>query len=134
VAAKREVSKKKGNTGCFLNICHRTFVDLLNTPNMTLGGVEMVKQKTEEEIYKEASKRVKERKRFYSGLVTYAVVNAVLVVIWALTGQGYMWFLWPLGIWGVFVLGDFLRIFVFGKGSDDEAIKKEVEKIKREQP
>ena len=94
----------------------------------------MVKQKTEEEIYAEARKRVKEKKRFYSGLATYVVVNAVLVVIWALTGQGYRWFLWPLGIWGVFVLGDFLRIFVFGKGSDDEAIRKEVEKIKREQP
>lgn len=94
----------------------------------------MAKQKTEEEIYKEASKRVKEKKRFYSGLATYAVVNAVLVVIWALSGRGYPWFLWPLGIWGVFVLGDFLRIFVFGKGSDDEAIKKEVEKMKREEP
>ena len=38
----------------------------------------------------------------------------------------------PEGIWGVFVLGDFLRIFVFGKGSDHEAIKKEVEKMKKE--
>jgi hypothetical protein len=94
----------------------------------------MAKQKTEEELYKEASKRVKEKKRFYSGLATYAVVNAVLVVIWALSGRGYPWFLWPLGIWGVFVLGDFLRIFVFGKGSDQEAIKKEVEKMKREEP
>jgi len=93
----------------------------------------MTKQMSEDEIYEQASKRVKEKKRFYSGLATYAVVNAVLVVIWALSGRGYPWFLWPLGIWGVFVLGDFLRIFVFGKGSDDEAIKKEVEKMKREQ-
>ena len=94
----------------------------------------MVKQKTEEQIYEEASKRVKAKKGFYNGLVTYAIVNAVLVVIWALTGQGYRWFLWPLGIWGVFVLGDFLRIFVFGKGSDQQAIEKEVEKMKRGQP
>ena len=93
----------------------------------------MTKQMSEDEIYEQASKRVKEKKRFYSGFATYAVVNAVLVVIWALSGRGYPWFLWPLGIWGVFVLGDFLRIFVFGKGSDDEAIKKEVEKMKREQ-
>ena len=93
----------------------------------------MTKQMSEDEIYEQASRRVKEKKRFYSGLTTYAVVNAVLVVIWVLSGRGYPWFLWPLGIWGVFVLGDFLRIFVFGKGSDDEAIKKEVEKMKREQ-
>jgi hypothetical protein len=94
----------------------------------------MEKEPSEEQIYEEASKRVKERKRFYSGLATYAAVNAVLVVIWALSGRGHPWFLWPLGIWGVFVLVDFLRIFVFGKGSDDEAIKKEVEKMKKGQP
>ena len=88
---------------------------------------------TEEQIYEEASKRVKDRKRFYSSLATYLIVNAVLIVIWALSGQGYMWFLWPLGIWGVFVLGDYLRIFVFGKGSDQRAIEKEVEKMKRGQ-
>jgi hypothetical protein len=94
----------------------------------------MAKQLSEEQIYEEASKRVKDRKRFYGGLATYLIVNAVLVIIWALSSQGYMWFLWPLGIWGVFVLGDYLRIFVFGKGSDQQAIEKEVEKMKRGQP
>jgi fatty acid desaturase len=75
----------------------------------------MTKQMSEDEIYEQARKKVKEKKRFYSGLVTYLIVNAVLVVIWALSGRGYPWFLWPLGIWGAFVLGDFLRIFVFRK-------------------
>ena len=94
----------------------------------------MAKPMTEEQMYEEAAKRVKDRKRFYGGLATYLIVNAVLVVIWALSGQGYPWFLWPLGIWGVFVLGDYLRVFVFGKGSDQQAIEKEVEKMKRGQP
>jgi len=93
----------------------------------------MTKQMSEEEIYEQARKKVKEKKRFYSGLITYLIVNAVLVVIWALSGRGYPWFLWPLGIWGAFVLGDFLRTFVFEKGSDEEAINKEVDKMKREQ-
>jgi cobalamin biosynthesis protein CobD/CbiB len=93
----------------------------------------MAKEPSEEQIYEEASKRVKEKKRFYGGLVTYLIVNTVLIVIWALSGRGYMWFLWPLGIWGAFVLGDFLRIFVFRNGgSDQQAIEKEVEKIKKE--
>lgn len=93
----------------------------------------MSKQMTEEQIYEEASRKVKAKKGFYGSLATYAVVNAVLVVIWALSGQGYPWFLWPLGIWGIFVLGHFLRVFVFEKGSDRQAIEKEVEKMKREQ-
>jgi len=93
----------------------------------------MTKQMSEDEIYEQARKKVKEKKRFYSGLITYLIVNAVLVVIWALSGRGYPWFLWPLGIWGAFVLGDFLRTFVFEKGSDEEAINKEVDKMKPEQ-
>jgi len=94
----------------------------------------MAKEPSEEQIYEEASRRVKEKKRFYGDLTTYLIVNAVLVVIWALTDRGYMWFLWPLGIWGVFVLGHGLRIFVFGEKSDHEAIEKEVEKMKKGQP
>jgi hypothetical protein len=93
----------------------------------------VTKQMSEDEIYEQAGKKVKEKKRFYSGLVTYLIVNAVLVVIWALSGRGYPWFLWPLGIWGAFVIGDLIRTFVLDKGSDEEAIKKEVEKIKRQQ-
>ena len=93
----------------------------------------MAKEPSEEQIYEEASKKVGAKKRFYRDLVTYLIVNAVLVVIWALTNRGYMWFLWPLGIWGVFVLGHGLRIFVFGDNSDHEAIEKEVEKMKKGQ-
>jgi fatty acid desaturase len=94
----------------------------------------MTKQMSEDEIYKQASKKVRDKKRFYRDLTTYLIVNAVLVVIWALTGRGYPWFLWPLGIWGAFVLGHFLSIFVFGNGSDQQAIEKEVEKMKKGQP
>ena len=93
----------------------------------------MAKQMSEEEIYEEASKRVKAKKKFFGDLATYAVVNAVLIVIWALSGQGHMWFLWPLGIWGIFVLGHFLRVFVFESKSSREAIEKEAQKIRREQ-
>ena len=92
----------------------------------------MAKEPSEEQIYEEASKKVREKKRFYRDLTTYLIVNAVLVVIWALSGRGYPWFLWPLGIWGVFVLGHGLRIFVFGDGSDQQEIEKEVEKIKKD--
>jgi len=95
----------------------------------------MAKEPSEEQIYEEASKKVREKKRFYRDLTTYLIVNAVLVVIWALSGRGYMWFLWPLGIWGAFVLGHGLRIFVFGNGgSDQQEIEKEVEKMKKGKP
>jgi len=94
----------------------------------------MAKQMSEEKIYEEASKRVKAKNGFYGSLGAWAVVNTILVIIWALTDPGgYPWFLWPLGIWGVFVLFHFLRVFVFERKTDIGAIEKEAEKIRREQ-
>ena len=87
---------------------------------------------SEQEIYEEARKRVKKKREFYSHLVAYLLVNTVLVVIWLLTWRGYMWFLWPLCIWGVFVLWNFIEVFVLDQVvSEKSAIAKEVEKIKR---
>jgi fatty acid desaturase len=89
---------------------------------------------SEDEIYEEARKRVKAKKEFWSNFSSWAAVNIVLIIVWALTNNGgYMWFLWPLSIWGVFVLLHFLRAYVFPAGVDRAAIEKEAEKIKRGQ-
>jgi hypothetical protein len=88
---------------------------------------------SEEEIYEEAKKRVKDKKDFYSHLTAYAIVNIILVFVWALaSGGGYPWFLWCLGPWGIGLAFHFLGVFVFPKSAvkDKKAIEKEVEKIK----
>lgn len=51
-----------------------------------------------------AVKRVKARHDFRSHLAVYAVVNALLVVIWAATGAGYFWPIWPIAGWGIGLL------------------------------
>ena len=94
----------------------------------------MANQISEEKIYAEARLRVKAKKDFYGHFGAWAVVNIILIIIWALTDLGgHPWFLWPLGIWGVFVLLHFLRVFIFERKSDVGAIEKEAEKIRKEQ-
>ena len=94
----------------------------------------MVKQLSEEQIYEEAKQRVKAKRDFWGHFGIWVAINAMLIVIWALTDLGgYPWFLWPLGMWGVFVLLHYLRVFVFERRSDIAAIEKEAERIKREQ-
>jgi hypothetical protein len=39
-------------------------------------------------------------------LRAYIAVNLMLVAIWALTGAGYFWPLWPIVGWGVGVIAD----------------------------
>ena len=95
----------------------------------------MASQMTEEQIYEEAKIRVKRRRGFWNHFVAWAVVNIILIVIWALTYEHSeeLWFLWPLCIWGSFVLLHGLRVFVLERKSDRGAIAQEMERIRREQ-
>ena len=94
----------------------------------------MTNQMSDEQIYEEARLRVKSKKDFWGHFGAWAAINIILIIIWALTNfGGYPWFAWPLGIWGVFVLFHYLRVFVFERRTDIGAIEKEAERIKREQ-
>ena len=86
---------------------------------------------TDEEIMMEARRRVRFKRAFYSHLTTYVIVNVFLVVIWALAGRGYPWFLWVLGGWGIGLLTNFVHVFVFSTASRWAAVEREAEKIRR---
>jgi hypothetical protein len=47
-----------------------------------------------------ARRRLQARREFASHLAAYLVVNGFLVVVWALTGGGYFWPAWVIGVWG----------------------------------
>jgi len=93
----------------------------------------VVDKKSEEELYKEASKRVRARKDFYTHLAIYICVNVFLIIIWAVTSRGFPWFVFPLGGWGIGIIFHGLDVFVFQRQSDIRAIEKEVAKLKQEQ-
>jgi Na+(H+)/acetate symporter ActP len=88
---------------------------------------------SEEEIYQLARKRVEEKKGFLVHLIVYAVVNAILVLIWLGTGAGFPWFVFPLGGWGIGILFHFLGVFVFSQqtGWEKKAVEKEAERIRK---
>jgi len=91
-------------------------------------------QMSDDEIRKLAQRRVAAKKGFFSNLASYIVINAMLVVIWALSGGGYPWFLWVAGFWGVGLIFHALGVFVFPKeGGDWEQaeIRKEMDRIKK---
>ena len=91
-------------------------------------------QLTDEELYKEAKKRVEEKKGFFMHLAVYLAVNLMLVLIWAfVTDGGFPWFLFPLGGWGIGHLFHFLGTFVFSRQTDWErrAIEREMERLRK---
>ena len=109
----------------------------LNDPKFLEEAKKIIKITTgisEEQIYKQAKKRVEAKKGFYIHLTVYILVNILLVLIWAFAaGGGFPWFIYPLGGWGIGILFNFLGVFVFEGKSDKAAIEKEAEKIRGEQ-
>ena len=89
---------------------------------------------SEEEIYRKARERVEEKKGFYIHFIVYILVNIMLIIIWAATGAGFPWFIFPLGGWGIGILFHFLGIFVFSQqtGWERRQVEKEVERLKRD--
>lgn len=72
-------------------------------PGITPSDKEPVVGSTERE---RARKRLERRLKFRGDLVAYILINAFLVVIWAVSGRGYFWPGWVMGGWGVLLLLD----------------------------
>ena len=48
-----------------------------------------------------AMQRLKDKRDFRNHVAAYVLVNALLVVIWALSGAGYFWPIWSIAGWGI---------------------------------
>jgi hypothetical protein len=48
----------------------------------------------------QARKRLQARRDLGAHAVSYVVVNAFLIMVWAVTGAGYFWPVWVIGAWG----------------------------------
>lgn len=59
------------------------------------------------QLHQLARKRVEFRRH----LVVYFVINAVLWLLWYVSGQGYPWPIWPMAGWGIGVIFHYLFEF-----------------------
>jgi len=48
-----------------------------------------------------AIERLKAKRDFRVNVFSYVVINAMLILIWAVTGAGYFWPIWVIGGWGI---------------------------------
>jgi uncharacterized protein YhhL (DUF1145 family) len=82
------------------------------------------------ERYDKAKKRVGELKKFYSNVITFVVVNLVLIIINLVTSPGSLWFYWVTIFWGIAILLHGSRVFIFkGKFLGEEWEQKKIKEI-----
>lgn len=71
--------------------------------------------------------RLEAKKDFRTHVAVYVIVNAMLVVIWLMSGQGYFWPVWPILGWGVGLVLHGWNVF-YERPISEEDIRREMEK------
>jgi hypothetical protein len=54
-----------------------------------------------DELRERAIARLKKKRDLGAHVLAYVLVNAVIVAIWAVTGSGYFWPIFPILGWGI---------------------------------
>lgn len=67
-----------------------------------------------------AYRRVKAKRDFQTHIAAYVLVNAMLVVIWALSGTDYFWPIWPILGWGIGLALNGWTVFMQKPITEDE--------------
>lgn len=78
----------------------------------------------------QAIKRLKKRRDFQAHVLVYVLVNAIVVMIWLLTGaNGFFWPVFLIAFWGIGVVMNGWDVY---RGSEftDEQIDREVAKLR----
>ena len=83
-----------------------------------------------DEKYERAKKRVEELKKFYANLVTYTVINAILIIINLVASPGSWWFYWVTIFWGAAILLHASKVFILrGKFLGEEWEQKKIKEL-----
>jgi hypothetical protein len=74
-----------------------------------------------------AIRRVKAKRDFKTHVVVYFVVNAMLVVIWAVSGAGYFWPIWSILGWGIGVFFNWWNAYIESRPISEQEIQREMD-------
>ena len=84
---------------------------------------------TEEDLREQAVKRLNKKRDFRTHLLMYVLVNAMLVVIWAVTNTGFFWPIFPILGWGIGVAANAWDVYGRKPITEDE-IRREADRLR----
>ena len=84
---------------------------------------------TDDELREQAILQLKKKRDFRTHIFIYVLVNAMLVVIWAVTGAGFFWPVFPIIGWGIGVAANAWDVYARKPISEDE-IRRETERLR----
>jgi uncharacterized ion transporter superfamily protein YfcC len=85
--------------------------------------------RTDEELREQAISQLKKKRDFRSHIFIYVLVNTMLVVIWAVTGAGFFWPVFPILGWGIGVAANAWDVYARKPLGEDE-IQREAQRLR----
>jgi hypothetical protein len=87
--------------------------------------------RSDHELRDRAIRRLKKKHDFHAHLLVYGMVNAFLVVIWALTGAHFFWPIFPMVGWGIGVVMNAWDVYRSEEPNEDQ-IRREMDAMSRQ--
>ena len=87
-------------------------------------------ERTDEALREQAIRRLKKKRDFQGHLLVYVLVNAFIVAIWAVTGSGFFWPIFPIIGWGIGVVLNAWDVYRADE-LDEDRIGREMEMLRR---
>lgn len=75
-----------------------------------------------------AYQRLQRKRSARTHLAVYLIVNVMLVAIWALSGGGYFWPVWPILGWGIGLAFHWWGAYMV-KPIPEEEVRREMERV-----
>lgn len=89
-----------------------------------------VRSHDDDELRELALTRLERKQEFYADLLACVLVNGMLVAIWAMSGAGFFWPIFPILGWGIGLA--FHAWDTFRRGEPSEArVEREMERLRR---
>ena len=86
-------------------------------------------QEDTDTLREEAIARLEKKREYLAHILAFVLINGFLVVIWALTGAGFFWPLFPIAGWGIGLV--FHTWDVFRRPVSEERIRREIDRMSR---
>ena len=74
------------------------------------------------------AQRITRLRAFWLHFAIWAATNVLLVIVWAVTGAGFPWFLFPLFGWGIGLVAHGVAAYLF-TDADDVVLEREERRL-----
>jgi 2TM domain len=84
---------------------------------------------TEDQLRERAISQLKKKRDFKTHLLMYVLINAMLVVIWAISDSDFFWPIFVIGGWGIGLVANAWEVYGRKPITEDE-IRRETDRMR----